>query len=90
MRCFCRTPTSWLLIHKGEDFSRSDQMAVMAKEKEILAKVVPAYAQAAGRGSVELSTTPYYHPILPLICDTNDGSRVDARAAASDSPLPPA
>ena len=61
------------LIRKGEDFSRDDQLAVLAKEKEILAKVVPAYAEASARGSVELSTTPYYHPILPLICDTNVG-----------------
>src|SRR6516165_7129735 len=61
------------LIQKGEDFSRDDQLAVLAKEKEILAKVVPTYAEAARRGTVELSTTPYYHPILPLICDTNVG-----------------
>jgi alpha-amylase/alpha-mannosidase (GH57 family) len=61
------------LIQKGEDFNRADQLAVLAKEKEILAKVVPEYAAAASGGSVELSTTPYYHPILPLICDTNVG-----------------
>jgi alpha-amylase/alpha-mannosidase (GH57 family) len=61
------------LIQKGRDFSRDDQLAVLAKEKEILAKIIPAYAEAAAGGSVELSTTPYYHPILPLICDTNVG-----------------
>jgi alpha-amylase/alpha-mannosidase (GH57 family) len=61
------------LIRKGEDFSRDDQLTVLAKEREILAKVVPAYAEAASTGSIELSTTPYYHPILPLICDTNVG-----------------
>ena len=26
-------------------------------------------------GSVELSATPYYHPILPLLCDTNGGEQ---------------
>ena len=62
------------LIRKGEDFNRADQLAMVAKQREILAKVVPAYAQAAKTGSVELSTTPYYHPILPLICDTNAGA----------------
>ena len=70
---FLSDPEIASLIQKGEDFSRDDQMAMLAKEKEILAKVVPAYAEAASRGSVELSTTPYYHPILPLICDTNVG-----------------
>ena len=75
---FLSDPEVASLIQKGEDFSRDDQMAVLAKEKEILAKVVPAYAEAASRGSVELSTTPYYHPILPLICDTNVGGESTA------------
>ena len=62
------------LIRKGEDFSRNDQLAVLAKEKEILAKVIPEYLRAAEAGIVELSTTPFYHPILPLVCDTNAGT----------------
>ena len=71
---FLSDPVIADLVRKGEDFSRSHQMAVIAKEREILSKVVPAYAEAADRGAVELSTTPYYHPILPLICDTNAGA----------------
>jgi alpha-amylase/alpha-mannosidase (GH57 family) len=62
------------LARKGDDFSRDDQLTLVAKQQEILAMVVPAYADAAKRGSVELSTTPYYHPILPLLCDTNVGA----------------
>jgi alpha-amylase/alpha-mannosidase (GH57 family) len=63
------------LVQKGEDFSRDDQQLVIAKEREILAKVLPAYAGAAQRGAIELSATPYYHPILPLLCDTNVGEQ---------------
>ena len=62
------------LAHKGEDFSVEDQQLIIAKEREMLAKVLPAYAQAARRGGIELSATPYYHPILPLLCDTNAGA----------------
>ena len=32
---------------------------------------MPAYAQAAARGQIEISTTPFYHPILPLIADSD-------------------
>ena len=71
---FLTDPEVSALIRKGEDFDRNDQLAVVAKQKEILGKVLPAYADAARRGTVELSTTPYYHPILPLICDTNAGA----------------
>ncbi len=70
---FLADPDVSTLIGKGKDFDRGDQLAACAKQKEILAKVLPAYADAAGRGSVELSTTPYYHPILPLVCDSNAG-----------------
>ena len=70
---FLSDPDVASLIQKGQDFSRNDQLAVLAKEREILAKVVPAYSEAAAQGSVELSTTPYYHPILPLICNTTVG-----------------
>ena len=62
------------LVQKGEDYTRDDQLLVIAKEREMLGKVLPAYAEAAQRGSIELSATPYYHPILPLLCDTNVGA----------------
>jgi alpha-amylase/alpha-mannosidase (GH57 family) len=62
------------LVQKGEDFTADDQQLVIGRQREILAKVLPAYAEAAKRGSVELSATPYYHPILPLLCDTNVGA----------------
>ncbi|HUO60854.1 MAG TPA: glycoside hydrolase family 57 protein [Candidatus Acidoferrales bacterium] len=62
------------LIEKGENFSIEDQKLVIRKEQEIVKAVLPAYRAAAQRGSVELSVTPYYHPILPLLCDTNEGA----------------
>jgi len=68
---FLTDPDIAAVVRKGEDFTRDDQQLVIAREREILAKVLPAYAQAAQRGSIELSATPYYHPILPLLCDTN-------------------
>src|SRR6266567_8407748 len=62
------------LAQKGRQYSLDDQCFVIAHEREVLAKVLPAYAAAAKVGSIEISTTPFYHPILPLICDTNVGA----------------
>src|SRR5216684_4820131 len=62
------------LAHKGRQYSLDDQRFVIAREREVLGKVLPAYAAAAKEGSIEISTTPFYHPILPLICDTNQGA----------------
>ena len=71
---FLTDPDIAQLVQKGEDFTPEDQQLVVAKEREFMAKVLPAYADAAQRGSIELSATPYYHPILPLLCDTAVGA----------------
>jgi alpha-amylase/alpha-mannosidase (GH57 family) len=62
------------LIRKGRDYSLEDQSLVMARERELLARVLPAHAEAARKGLIEISTSPFYHPILPLVCDTDQGA----------------
>ena len=59
------------LIAKGRDYSLDDQALMARKEREILGRVVPVYKEFASRGQIEISTTPFYHPILPLICDSD-------------------
>jgi alpha-amylase/alpha-mannosidase (GH57 family) len=62
------------LIKKERNYSLEDQSFVIRRERELMGKVLPAYAGAAKKGSIEISATPFYHPILPLICDTNAGA----------------
>jgi alpha-amylase/alpha-mannosidase (GH57 family) len=63
-----------VLVGKGRQYSLEDQDFVIGQEKRLLGKVLPAHAEAAKKGSIEISTTPFYHPILPLVCDTNSGA----------------
>src|SRR5438105_6154529 len=63
------------LIQKGRGFTEDDQRRVIAKERELLAKVLTAYKSAAQRGAIEIATSPYYHPILPLLCDSDAGAQ---------------
>jgi len=62
------------LIKKGRNFSLDDQRAVVAAEREFLGRVIPVHAEAAKKGRIEISTSPFYHPILPLLCDTQMGA----------------
>ena len=71
------------LIKKERNYSLEDQQFVIARERELLGKVLLAYADAAKKGSIEISATPFYHPILPLVCDTNAGA-----ASSPGLPLP--
>ncbi len=59
---------------KGHNYSLDDQKFVIAREREVLGRVLPAHADAAKKGSIEISATPFYHPILPLVCDTGAGA----------------
>ncbi len=59
------------LIAKGRDFTEDDKAVLRAVELELLNRVIPEYRDAAARGQIEISTSPFYHPILPLLCDTD-------------------
>jgi alpha-amylase/alpha-mannosidase (GH57 family) len=58
------------LIVKGRYFSENDKKVVIEKQREIMGKIIPKYCELEARGQIEVTTTPFYHPILPLICDT--------------------
>jgi alpha-amylase/alpha-mannosidase (GH57 family) len=59
------------LVAKGRDFTEDDKAALRVVELELLNRVIPEYRDAAARGQIEISTSPFYHPILPLLCDTD-------------------
>src|SRR6267378_1458279 len=71
------------LATKGKDYTEKDKSALRKKQLEFLGLVLPVYREAAQRGQIEISTTPFYHPILPLICDSDI-----ARVANPGTPLP--
>ena len=72
------------LRQKGRAFTAADQAYVLEAQERVLAEVVPRWRALAARGQVELSTTPYFHPILPLVCDSDSAAR-----ALPHTPLPP-
>ncbi|HYL96057.1 MAG TPA: hypothetical protein VET69_09650, partial [Terriglobales bacterium] len=64
---FLQEPEIAALVRKGYDYTREDQEFVIAEEGKLLQRVLPEYLAAARSGVVELSTSPFYHPILPLL-----------------------
>jgi alpha-amylase/alpha-mannosidase (GH57 family) len=59
------------LISKGRDFDEADKAAVFAKTREVMQMVLPIHKELQDAGQIEVTTTPYTHPILPLLYDTN-------------------
>jgi len=80
---FLMEPEIAELVRKGRAYSLADQAFVVERQRDLINKVLPAHADAAKRGIIEISTSPFYHPILPLVCDTNQGA-----VSRSGLPLP--
>src|SRR3990172_1580622 len=59
------------LVEKQQGYTLDDQQLLQRKQAEFLKAVIPAYRHAAARGQIEISTSPFYHPILPLLCDNH-------------------
>ena len=71
---FLQEPEIAELIRKARGFSLKDQAFVIGRQQALIQKVLPAHEEAAKQGRIEISTSPFYHPILPLVCDTNAGA----------------
>lgn len=59
------------LKQKGRKFSEDDKDILRNVQKDILKGIVPLYRDLSKRGIVELSTSACYHPIIPLLIDTD-------------------
>lgn len=60
-------------LKQGQDFTLSDRQRIFSKQKEIISRIVPQHRKMQDAGQLEVMTTPYTHPILPLLADTNAG-----------------
>ncbi len=63
------------LESKGCDFSEDDKRKLLDIQIAVLRRLFKTYEGLEKRGQVELTTTPFYHPILPLIIDTEAAER---------------
>ena len=60
------------LLHKGRNFSHEDRGVLLEVIHECLRDIIPRYKALAKRGQIELSMTPWGHPIVPLLHDFNN------------------
>ena len=71
------------LMSKAEGFSHDDRKQLLDFIGEMISGIIPRYRKLAEAGQIELSTTPHYHPLAPLLIDF-----ASAREAMPDAPLP--
>ncbi len=78
-----QTPTSIELINKAQLFTKSDRRALLQLFHDCISSLIPRYRKLAEDGQIELSMTPYGHPIIPLLNDIGN-----MLCAQPDAPAP--
>ncbi len=58
------------LVERERGYTEEDKALLRSKEVALFNKTLEEYRRASDRGQIEISTSPFYHPILPLLCDT--------------------
>jgi len=71
------------MFNKGRNFTEEEKLQVIDKQFDILKQIIPKHKELMDKGIIEVSITPYYHPILPLLCDSDI-----AKIAVPDIRLP--
>jgi alpha-amylase/alpha-mannosidase (GH57 family) len=59
------------LYKKGKNFREEDKERIINLERKIIAAICEEYKKAQESGQIELTTSPLYHPILPLLINNN-------------------
>jgi alpha-amylase/alpha-mannosidase (GH57 family) len=59
------------LREKGKGFTEEDKKTLLEKQQAICALISPKHKEMQDRGQIEICASPFYHPILPLLCDTD-------------------
>jgi len=76
------------LIEKGHHFSNHDRQDLLALIASLLADIPSLHRKLVESGKLELTTTPYAHPIMPLMLDFESAHQTVADALIPDEPYP--
>ena len=59
------------LVAKGENFSEADKAVLFAEHTRLINEVIPVHSELQQDGQIEVTMTPFAHPILPLLISTD-------------------
>ena len=75
------------LLRKGKAFKQTDKGVLLETLSAFVGGILPYYAKLHDAGVISLSTTPYNHPILPLLIDVENAKRANPHTTLPANPL---
>ncbi|NWF39226.1 glycoside hydrolase family 57 [Mariprofundus sp. NF] len=76
------------LIEKARDFSYQDRRDLLSLITTLLSDIPATHRRLVEAGKIELTTTPYAHPIMPLMLDFNTARETVEDALIPNEPYP--
>ena len=64
-----RFPELRQITAKEKGFTLADREKIIELHRKIISQIIPTYREYIKQGRIELTTSPYNHPILPILCD---------------------
>ncbi|MEP7233736.1 MAG: glycoside hydrolase family 57 protein [Ignavibacteriota bacterium] len=63
------------LVQKDRDYTEEEKLHFFEEQEKVIDRILPLHLKLQQSGQIEISATPYYHPILPLICNTTSAKQ---------------
>ncbi len=65
------------LLNKERNYTLEDRIEIIDIQRKIMQEIIPAYKKALDENKIEISTSPYYHPILPLLINADTAKKAN-------------
>jgi len=75
------------LFKKGSNFTQKDKIKLLKNLSIFVQTILPFYASLQKKGLISISTTPYNHPILPLLIDIKNAKIADSNTSLPNAPI---
>lgn len=57
------------LVKKSKNYTLDDRIQIIEIQRDIIKKIIPTLKKLVKKNKIEITTSPYYHPILPILID---------------------
>ncbi len=74
-------------LSRERGFEQKDKLPLLQTLQAFVATIIPFYADLQDKGIISVATTPYNHPILPLLLDMNNARYANVHTPLPDAPL---
>ncbi len=68
------------MMMKDSGFTEQEKDLLLSKQDGVLRQIIPTMRRLQQQGRIEITFSPFFHPILPLLCDTDEAQKAQPGA----------